>query len=45
MHDSVCRLYIVKKAKTFLNSCWGEKMQNLDWSMQISFFEMLNHNS
>ena len=48
MHDSACRWRIVKTAKVFevilfLNSSGREKLQSFDWSMQISFHELLNH--
>ena len=48
MRDSACRWFIakkgiVKKMLTFLNSRGCEKISNLDWSMQISFFELASH--
>ena len=36
MRDSACRWFTVKKAN-FLIFAGVKKMQNLDWSMQISF--------
>ena len=49
MRDSTCRWFIVKKAKIFWNHVkhfWivaGLREYNLDWSMQISFFELPSH--